>query len=88
MGHPAAISGTHVGLYRGDVKEGLDPPARGWLRVSVPTVRNGELGWAERSVDRPGAVDALAAGTTVWVQFEDGDTEHPVVVGCVPGLEQ
>jgi hypothetical protein len=82
------MSGTHFGLYRGVVKEGVDPAARGRLRVSVPTVLGGEIGWAERSVDRPGAVDALAAGTTVWVQFEDGDTDHPVVVGCVPGLEQ
>ncbi len=81
------MSGTHVGLYRGVVEAGVDPAARGRLQVSVPTVLGGELGWAERSVDRPDAVDALAAGTTVWVQFEDGDTDHPVVVGCVPGLE-
>jgi type VI secretion system (T6SS) baseplate-like injector VgrG len=82
------MSGTHIGLYRGVVEEGIDPAARGRLRVSVPAVLGGELGWAERSVDRPGAVDAYAPGTAVWVQFEEGDTDHPVVVGCVPGLPE
>jgi hypothetical protein len=80
------VSGRHLGLYRGVVEEGVDPAARGRLLVSVPAVLGGGRGWAERSTDRPGAVDALAAGTAVWVQFEDGDTDHPVVVGCIPGL--
>ena len=80
------MSRTDLGSYRGVVEEGVDPAARGRLLVSVPAVLGGELGWAERSTDRPGAVDALVAGTAVWVQFEDGDTDLPVVVGCSPGL--
>lgn len=82
------MSGTHIGLYRGVVEEGIDPATRGRLRVSVPAVLGGELGWAERGVDRPGAVDAYPPGTAVWVQFEEGDTDPPVVVGCVPGLPE
>lgn len=79
------MSDTYLELYREVVEEGVDPGARGWLRVSVPSVLGGDPRWAERSVDHPGPAAALPHGTTVWVRFEGGDTDHPVVVGCVPG---
>lgn len=78
------MSDTYLGLYRGIVEEGVDPAAHGRLRVSVPSVLGGDPRWAERSVDRAGAAAALPPGTMVWVQFEGGNTERPVVVGCVP----
>ena len=78
------MSDMYLGLYRGVVEEGVDPAAHGRLRVSVPGVLGVDPHWAERSVDGPGAAAALPPGTTVWVQFEGGNTDHPVVVGCVP----
>ena len=79
------MSDTYLGLYRGIVEEGVDPAAHSRLRVSVPSVIGGDSRWAERSVSRPGAAAPLPPGTRVWVQFEDGNSDRPVVVGCVPG---
>lgn len=82
------MNGTYPGLYRGVVEDGVDPALRGRVRVSVPDVLATTSSWAERCVDRPGPVDALAAGTAVWVQFENGDADYPVVVGCAPGFQE
>jgi uncharacterized protein involved in type VI secretion and phage assembly len=79
-----------LGKYRGTVVNNVDPLMRGRLIVSVPDV----LGlvpssWAEPCVPLAGPtgppmgvymVPPIGAG--VWVEFEQGNPEKPVWVGC------
>lgn len=78
------------GKYRGTVVNNVDPMMRGRLLLIVPDV----LGlvpssWAEPCAPLAGPtgppmgaylVPPLGAG--VWVEFEQGDPEQPVWVGC------
>ena len=71
-------------VYRANVDENHDPLRRGRLQVSVPDVGV----TACRAVGRPPPVPMVplafpAVGSTVWVQFEDGDRSRPVWVGTV-----
>lgn len=85
---------TYYGKYRGTVFNNVDPQQRGRLMVIVPAV----LGvvpssWAEPVVPLAGPtgppmgvylVPPIGAG--VWVEFEQGDPERPIWVGCRWGL--
>lgn len=78
------------GKYRGTVINNVDPEQRGRLQVQVPDV----LGlvpssWAEPCVPLAGPtgpamgiyiVPPIQAG--VWVEFEHGDPDFPIWVGC------
>jgi hypothetical protein len=84
----------YFGKYRGMVVNNVDPEFRGRLLVQVPDV----LGvvpssWAEPCVPLAGPtgppmgvylVPPIGAG--VWVEFEQGDPEYPIWVGCRWGL--
>ncbi|MEU0519429.1 phage baseplate assembly protein V [Streptosporangium sp. NPDC006007] len=74
------------GKYRGSVLENHDPLGRGRLLVSVPDV----LGllpssWAMPCVPLAGLQMGVFAvpppGAGVWVEFEQGNPDHPVWVG-------
>jgi uncharacterized protein involved in type VI secretion and phage assembly len=80
----------YFGKYRGTVAGNDDPENRGRLQVVVPDVLGDvETTWAEACVPLSGApgvgmgvyvvppVDAA-----VWVEFEYGDPNLPVWVGC------
>jgi len=83
-------SQTYYGKYRGTVVNNVDPMQRGRLLVQVPDV----LGlvpssWAEPCVPLAGPtgppmgvymVPPIGAG--VWVEFEQGDPDYPIWVGC------
>jgi len=74
--------GRSRGLYRAVVDDDQDPLGRGRLRLSVPAV-GVTATWAEACLP-PVPLDLLslpAAGSTVWVQFEDGDVSRPVWTG-------
>ena len=89
-----AGSNGYFGKYRGMVVNNVDPEFRGRLLVQVPEV----LGvvpssWAEPCVPLAGPtgppmgiylVPPIGAG--VWVEFEQGDPEYPIWVGCRWGL--
>jgi uncharacterized protein involved in type VI secretion and phage assembly len=78
------------GKFRGTVMNNVDPELRGRLLLSVPDA----LGpvpstWAEPCTPLAGPtgpsmgvymVPPIGAG--VWVEFEQGDIDHPVWVGC------
>lgn len=64
------------GVYRGTVVDAADPLQQGRVQVVVPEAR-AEATWA--SVSR--TVGALGVDEQVWVAFEAGQVEHPVVLG-------
>jgi hypothetical protein len=84
---------TFFGKYRGTVVNNLDPMQRGRVQVSVPAVLgSGRLSWAEACVpyagDQVGLFAVPPAGANVWVEFEAGDPDHPILAGCFWGQGQ
>ncbi|HKP73486.1 MAG TPA: phage baseplate assembly protein V, partial [Pyrinomonadaceae bacterium] len=87
--------GRFYGKFRATVINNLDPEQRGRLMCMVPDV----LGvvpstWAEACTPLAGPtgppmgvymVPPIGAG--VWVEFEQGDPNYPVWVGCRWGLQ-
>lgn len=74
------------GIFRGICIDNMDPMAHGRVRVSVPSVTgDGAGGWAVpcRALGSPGGAPP-SIGTGVWVMFEGGDPDHPVVMGTIP----
>jgi uncharacterized protein involved in type VI secretion and phage assembly len=81
---------TFLGKYRGTVVNNIDPMQLGRIQVIVPDVSNVMLSsWAMPCVPVAGlqmgqfAVPPLGAG--VWVEFERGDPDYPIWVGCFWG---
>jgi uncharacterized protein involved in type VI secretion and phage assembly len=88
-------TGKYYGKYRGTVINNVDPNFVGRLLVEVPDV----LGvvpssWAEPCTPLAGPtgppmgvymVPPIGAG--VWVEFEQGDPNYPVWVGCRWGAQ-
>lgn len=78
------------GKYRGTVLNNVDPELRGRLMLNIPDV----LGlvpstWAEACTPLAGPTGpAMGAymvppiGAGVWVEFEHGDPDYPIWVGC------
>jgi Type VI secretion system/phage-baseplate injector OB domain len=88
-------NGEYWGKYRGTVLNNLDPERRGRLQVEVLDVLSLlPSTWAEPCVTLAGPtgppmgvymVPPIGAG--VWVEFEHGDANHPVWVGCRWGAQ-
>lgn len=80
----------YFGKYRGTVLNNVDPELRGRLMLTVPDVLGAiPSSWAEPCVPLAGPtgppmgvymVPPIGAG--VWVEFEQGDPDHPVWAGC------
>jgi Type VI secretion system/phage-baseplate injector OB domain len=78
---------TFYGKYRGTVANNIDPLTRGRVQVSVPAVLGGgRLSWAEACVpyagDQVGLFAVPPVGANVWVEFEAGDPDFPILAGC------
>jgi uncharacterized protein involved in type VI secretion and phage assembly len=80
----------YYGKYRGTVFNNLDPKFLGRLQVKVPGVL-GEIPstWAEPCVPLAGPTGPAMGmymvppiDAAVWVEFEQGDPNHPIWVGC------
>ncbi|WP_270731618.1 phage baseplate assembly protein V [Shimia sp. Alg240-R146] len=82
----AALQERFFGKYRGFVESNEDPKGRGRLQVRVPNVMKDQLIWATPCVPYAGQGVGLFAlppkDAGVWVEFEGGDTSHPIWVGC------
>ncbi len=75
------------GKYRGRVENNVDPLMLGRMQVSVPDVLGDiKQAWANPCVPYAGDGVGLFAippvGAHVWVEFEGGDPDHPIWVGC------
>lgn len=86
---------TYYGKYRGTVLLNVDPEQRGRLQLTIPDVL-GPLSssWAEPCVPLAGPTGPPMGvymvppiGTGVWVEFEHGDPDHPIWVGCRWGAQ-
>ncbi|RYY37005.1 MAG: baseplate assembly protein [Sphingobacteriaceae bacterium] len=85
-----SASGPFFGKYRGTVVNNIDPDMRGRLILMVPDVLNLiPSAWAEACVPLAGPtgppmgvymVPPIGAG--VWVEFEHGNADRPIWVGC------
>jgi uncharacterized protein involved in type VI secretion and phage assembly len=78
------------GKYRGVVLSNIDPMQQGRLQVQVPNVAGvGAVNWAMPCVPVAGIQNGMVAlpepGAGVWVEFEQGNPELPVWVGCFWG---
>ncbi len=81
---------THFGKYRGQVVDNIDPMQMGRLSVLVPDAAGLIPGtWAMPCMPFAGVQQGMfvvpAIGSGVWVEFEHGDTDYPVWVGCYWG---
>jgi uncharacterized protein involved in type VI secretion and phage assembly len=80
------MEGCFYGKYRGLVTDNQDPMGRGRLKVLVPAVMDDVDIWAMPCVPYAGKNMGLYAipekDTGVWVEFEAGDPNYPIWVGC------
>ena len=86
---------SFVGKYRATVIQNIDPEQRGRLQLMIPAVLGAiPSTWAEPCVPLAGPtgppmgvymVPPIGAG--VWVEFERGDPDYPVWVGCRWGAQ-
>lgn len=81
---------TYYGKYRGAVLNNVDPLQMGRLMVQVPDVTGLAPGsWAMPCVPIAGIQNGMVAlpiiGSGVWVEFEQGDPDHPIWTGCFWG---
>jgi uncharacterized protein involved in type VI secretion and phage assembly len=78
------------GKYRGMVLNNVDPLQTGRLQVQVPDVAGlVPTTWAMPCAPIAGIQNGMFAlpviGSGVWVEFEQGDPEFPIWVGCFWG---
>ena len=75
------------GKYRAQVIENVDPLETGRILVQVPDVSNVlPSTWALPCLPYAGIQSGMYVvpeiGATVWVEFEQGNTDYPIWVGC------
>ncbi len=75
------------GKFRGIVTDTQDPLLMGRVRAKVPDVMGDEeSGWAMPCAPFGGQSAGFFAlptvGAGVWIEFEHGDPEYPIWVGC------
>jgi uncharacterized protein involved in type VI secretion and phage assembly len=78
------------GKYRGMVMNNIDPMQMGRIMVQVPDVSNVlPSTWAMPCAPIAGMQNGMfalpAIGSGVWVEFEQGDIDYPIWVGCFWG---
>lgn len=76
----------YYGKFRGMVLNNIDPMQQGRIQVQVPDVAGlAPATWAMPCVPIAGIQNGFFAlpiiGSGVWVEFEQGDPEHPIWVG-------
>ena len=75
------------GKYRGTVENNVDPRQLGRIQIKVPTVLGSStLSWAMPCSPYAGSGVGFftipPTGANIWVEFERGDPDFPIWVGC------
>ena len=78
------------GKYRGKVENNVDPMQQGRVQVSVPSVLGeGSLSWAMPCSPYAGSGVGFFTvppnRANIWVEFEGGDPDYPILSGCFWG---
>lgn len=75
----------YYGKYRGVVVNNVDPLQRGRVQVSLGDAGPIPTSWAEPCIPvaglNAGVFTVPMIGAGVWVEFEQGDPDHPIWVG-------
>ena len=81
------VAKRHWGKYRGTVVENIDPEGRGRLLVSVPgiSITNWAMPCVPMAFPTAGTFMRPGVDANVWVEFERGDPDNPIWVGCYWG---
>jgi hypothetical protein len=79
------------GKYRGKVENNIDPMMQGRVQVSCPAVLGSTtLAWALPCAPYGGSgvgfFTVPPVGANVWVEFEGGNIDSPILAGCFWGL--
>ena len=82
--------GSFYGKYRGKVINNIDPMQMGRLMVQVPDVSNvlpstWAMPCAPFAGTQSGSVSVPPIGASVWVEFEQGNSDYPIWSGCFWG---
>ena len=77
---------VYYGKYRAKVVDIKDPEKRGRIRVMCPKVLgDAKSAWCETCVpvagDNDGDFCLPTIGESVWIEFEEGDADRPVLTG-------
>jgi len=77
----------YYGKYRGTVLQNVDPMRSGRLQIQVPDVYGPNFStWALPCLPSGGMLTGMYVappiGAGVWVEFEQGDPDYPIWVGC------
>ena len=81
------LQNQFYGKYRGFVIDNKDPEKRGRLKVKVPSVLGDQdTGWALPCLPFGGLADQglfmiPQVDAQVWLEFEEGNIDHPIWVG-------
>ena len=81
------------GKYRGKVKENSDPLMQGRIRAQVPAVFGDDVsGWAlpcsPYGGNGVGFFFIPPVDANVWIEFENGNPDYPIWVGCFWGANE
>jgi uncharacterized protein involved in type VI secretion and phage assembly len=76
----------YFGKYRGRVENNVDPMQQGRVQVSCPAVLGeGRMSWAMPSApyggNGVGFFTVPPVSANIWVEFEGGDPDYPIVSG-------
>lgn len=84
------MSRIYLGKYRGTVINNVDPSGLGRVQVLVPDVSPEAItSWAMPCIPLgltgPTGSALPNRGATVWIEFEQGDMDHPIWTGVFFG---
>ncbi len=86
VGPTKATDKKYFGKYRGSVIDNIDPMQIGRLMVQVPDISGLTSKWAMPcvpcGVPKKVASSLPKVGASVWIEFEQGDPDHPIWTGC------